>query len=1498
MKAREIAVVFAGVSATLFAFAAESNMPNWKGITGDFADPALWDKPLQVMSKPYLDTSKKGTNTVSFSANWDTPFYAFWSLAGGNGQAVTLDTGVYRFLSPAVGEGTDYPDVAYATGGSSFLIRRPGSSCQLFSVNPGGDASAAAAPNFLISNALLTVSTSSDGSRNSVEFRRGFYNFYDPQGVAVATRNVKLFTGDVNVDEALVSFSGRDTFASLPKTLMEMTSKNHHFHVTDGACVTMNGFGWNGVSASNWDGAEILVRGKGSTLRITASTMFKNPNTNPSQERTVLKLRDGATLDMAISGDSASGFDVSAYSSYDFRDSTICYTNQQAGVNQFTVKQSSSGHGRLYSSNCVWNVGSAANKGNLYFGDGSGAPGKTLQLLAEDSVFNVKSYCVARDNSYVQFKRCTFNIAENDAYALRAINGGNMVFESCDIPYGPTVCNNSVIDIVGGHLTNRTATVQEIHINDTAGNYKSVMNVGGPCYIHRAIKFNTDSTDENMLGTLNFTGGVIRSAGIYNNRSRVAGFNTRAKFHVNGGTLKPSADDGRLVYQMDQFTVGPQGLVVDSDGMNCRLQASLSNEDGQEGCLIKKGAGTLRLVFDQHFATTGGESHPERGGDQQYSYSPSKTVIAEGELQVARTLSDDPVAMDTSLVVSNGAAVSLIACGSHNVSRLAVGTIEVDGGAFLLDPGDVIVVEGDAEIKDLLIQYSAPVSDTPQPFFVVKGNISEQSCRELSRAYWASGNIPEGKVPEVTVEEAGGAKTFSVKAVVPGGGTLSGERRWTGALDGEFTTAENWAETTLPLADECAVFSADVIRQDVSTEKGVASAGGLAFLGGNYVISGKNEIRLLGQHAASIGVTNGTQTIETSMDSDYSVAVRVENGATLELAGTQRGGGFVKTGDGSVVLSGENSFVRKADLDVVTTRESLVAVDGGRVVLANDKSLDGLAELRMGYGTLYVPEENSLLPVPGVKLMTDCAHSEKNLSLFRNDGDFTFFSADCSKDGKFGATLVKLGKGELRIDATDVSRTCNLPFGIGNMEAGGNFLDSSKPISFAGDVPPEVTDTTYAWGLSMVEGRTTVFGSGLGSKVLSNGVCVGLVTDDELSGPAPELIISNVTFDASIADARPIAVGVGAGVEKNKLKRAKLCVVDAKLQTKRLLIGHTWNENCADGTIVEFAVTNSTVRNTYDCLRISGSAARKSRTVVRAKGSAFYGEQWDVLGRNLDADFDACTLAKDDGAGHRAWFRISNTTGDDRMLFRNGATLEISKFKDANQNHIGESLVFAFDGATWDWDAGGYGDFTHCDNSGSVVGSARAIPSIYGQFCVELVNRGLLLPISEGVTLGCAAKVTGSGRLAVVGSGTLAFAAGSVQFTGVASAPDGVLDFSVAGKLKGVGVGAGVIRNAIFGSGCYLSPEFSGGRAVAMPHLDNCQTAASLAIDLSGVDKGLLVRGNTFDVATYSGAAPAVGHRILGTDDADLRGKCVVDGGKISVTLCDKADFGLLLIAR
>lgn len=1496
---KSLATSFALLVGSVQALAAGSNSPNWKGITGVFTDPALWDQPIQAMSKVTLNTSKSGTNVVSLCANWDVPLYGFWLCAPYNGQAVTLDSGDYRLFMPAVGAGTPYADLSYATSGSTFLVKRPGSSCTLFGVNPGDDVSAATAPNFLISNALLTVETSSDGTRNSVDFRRGFYNFYDPEGVVVSTRGVTLFNEAVDVDEALVAFRGRETYARIPKTKMQMQSKNHHFHVTDGACVAMAGFEYGYVNAAGWTGAEILVSGKDSTLRVTERTMFKNPVASPSQERTILKLHDGARLDMAMSEDADSGFDVSNYSSYDFRDSTIFYTNQQSLANQISITQSSSGHGCFYSSNCVWNVGYAANKGNLYLGNGSGAPGSTPQFFAVDSIFNMKSYCVARGNSFARFRRCVFNTPNNDEYAVRTINGGHVSLEDCDIPYGPCVCNNSTVDIIGGHLTNRTSSVQMITINDSDGDYQAVMNIGGECYVHRNVKFNGNSTDERMLGTLNFTGGVIRTAAIYNNRSRVAGYNTRAKFYVNGGVLKPSSEDARLVYQMDDFTVGPRGLTVDSDGMNCRLQASLSNESGQQGLLIKKGAGTLRLVGDQRFSMTGGPAHPERGGDQLFGYNPTKMIIAEGELQLVRAISDDPVEMDTALIVTNGAAVSLLAYDSHNLSSLTVSSLAIDGGILSLDPGDVITVNGDAEFHNLLVRYSEPISaETAQTFLVVRGTISERSVRELARAYWDAAAVPEGKVPELIITETEGGKTFSVKMTTPRVDSLVGERRWTGAVNDDFSTAGNWMGDALPAANECAVFPSDAARRSVSTMAGVASAGGIAFVGEDYVISGENEIRLSGGHAAVIGVSNGVQKVESGLDSEFSVATRVEADALLELSGVQRGGGFIKTGDGSLVLSGENDFVRKADVDAVTVRESIVAVDGGTTVLSNDRALDGLAEVRMGHGTLYVPEENVLTPQPGVKLTTDNLHAEKNFSVLKNDGDVLFASADCSAGGSFGATLVKLGKGDLVIDATDASKINNLPFGIGNMESSGHFLDESKPISFADRIPPEVTDTTYAWGLSMLEGRTMVLGSGLASVVRSKGVCVGLVTRDILAGPYPELVISNVTFDASIDGARPIAIGVQAGVNKNTSKQAKLTVIDADMKTKVLLIGQTWGEVCADDTVIELAVTNSTIRNTYGYLRISGSAARNSKTVVRAEDSVFYGEQWDVMGRNLDADFNNCVLSKNDGASHRAWFRISTTTGNDRMLFRNGAKLEISKFQDANQNHICEALTFAFDGATWDWNAGGNGDFLHCDNNGVTVGTALEIPSLYGQLQVELVDRGLVLPVPEGMTLGCAARMIGSGRLTVSGSGTLRFTAGAPQFSGVATAPDGVLDFSGAGTLTGVGIGSGTTKGASFGFGCYLSPTFSGGEAVAKPHLENCRTTAPLLIDLSGVDKSLLVRGNTFDVATYSGVAPTMSRRIKGVDDVNLRGKYTVADGRIAVTLCDKGDFGLMVIVR
>ena len=898
----------------------------------------------------------------------------------------------------------------------------------------------------------------------------------------------------------------------------------------------------------------------------------------------------------------------------------------------------------------------------------------------------------------------------------------------------------------------------------------------------------------------------------------------------DGGTIKCRQVNKTypFVSGMDLAEVGDGGLTLDDNGFSCRVVQGFVDAPGASGTLTKTGNGTISLVSP-------GE------------YSVSTTRVARGTLLVQTNGTSTAVSMDTAIVVVDGAMLSTVG----DAETLNLASLKVSDSTLALDPGDSIVVSGDAEFSGLTLNFSSlPSVGELRDFLVVNGTISAASANAVKSAVFANG-FAEGTYGSVTVSQSGGATvfTFSVKEAA----VISGETAWRGP-GSAWSDGANWSDGAPGESDEAVV--GDVSAPSPVVVSGAQDVGAVTFAGGPYEISGSGSLALSSPGASFVRSNIGTNIVSVPVSAVGDMPVAVAADSSLELAGTLSSAGLTKTGGGRLVLSGANAL------------SGTVSFGAGMNVVSNTSALSGATVVSVADATLRFAE-GSGGTYPSTETFTLASSNAAGAVVFDCNDDVTLTSFIPAS-----GALVKRGAGTLTLDAS-TGHITTLSTTSGDGQNGGGVVDGSRKVFAEDGTPP-----SGGYGaLTVAEGELVVRGSGAETLSTVGKFIVGMNVAECRAQPV--LTFDNVTVsEPSLNQFQQHEVGYkcATGGITNPVLRV---LNGATLNTRGLMMDFQYSAVARWPVI---AITNSTVTASADGIQFSTVRQSTGHGRLLASNSTLRANAFAVNGRTFSR-LTACDIRGYSG-DYTTLSADRNVAGE--VLFDGGTTLRCNAFAMTDyDSRYGSDLTLAFDGATWDV---GPDDLTINDSN-----MLQTRPKTF-----DVRAGGLTLVVASGRTLRTSVPFAGIGTLSLTGGGTLAFETGAFAITGGVHAASGtVVDFSSVGSVSNfTASGSGTFSGATFSRGLTIAPEIGDGWTVgATPLFDGCSFAGRVVVDCGHSTGTPLPTCQTpVVVARYTGPAPDVSSwRVSGTGMPRVGGSFTAADGQISMTVASK---GLAIIYR
>ena len=152
--------------------------------------------------------------------------------------------------------------------------------------------------------------------------------------------------------------------------------------------------------------------------------------------------------------------------------------------------------------------------------------------------------------------------------------------------------------------------------------------------------------------------------------------------------------------------------------------------------------------------------------------------------------------------------------------------------------------------------------------------------------------------------------------------------------------------------------------------------------------------------------------------------------------------------------------------------------------------------------------------------------------------------------------------------------------------------------------------------------------------------------------------------------------------------------------------------------------------------------------------------------------------------------------------------------------------------------------------------------------------------------------------MVVDGPGTVAFASGAVQFSGVAEVKQGTLDLSAAGTVSNLKVkGPGAISGGTLSNPTIVLDADSAWGESSVPMFSGCAFSGTVKIDCGRTEANPLTPSSApVVVARFTGAAPNVsGWRLVNTGTTNIRGNFTVSGDTVVATV---RETGFVIIYR
>lgn len=864
-------------------------------------------------------------------------------------------------------------------------------------------------------------------------------------------------------------------------------------------------------------------------------------------------------------------------------------------------------------------------------------------------------------------------------------------------------------------------------------------------------------------------GGVLACDRLIGVHSAAAGGQGWATLSADGGTLKAKrsrADIGTpFIGNLDAVAFGAEGLTLDTDGHDVVAVMSPSNMTGVAGLLRKTGEGCLDMRFD--------------------SYEVARTTVAGGTLRIGN---EGMSAMDTALCLTNGACLSL--AGSS--TGLTLAGLDVADGLLEVDTDDTITVTDGARLERLTLSLSsAPDTATTNTLFIFRTPLDAASQAALRRAYCVTKPASGYHTRFAYDAETGFVTTFAAKDSEPL--DAADTTVWIGNDDVGWTLDANWS-ADVPTDMVRASFVENEATKTVSVGAG-AQVAALAFGGSGFHLAGENALEVAGapgaaEIAVSIGTTNE---ISAPLIFDSEVAISVADNAALAIGGAISGGGFRKSGSGTLTIAAGNSFFHSA------------AIESGITEVTHGDGLSGLREISIGSGTLAFDAAGMTVDADIVM----AASTNGEAAVVSADKDVTLTSFTVGSGG-----FVKRGPGTLTLDA----RAAVTPWCIAKtLGSGANGRPANNsPTGFAAD--GSAPDNGVA-GMTIAEGEVVLRGGGRDVRHMAPGVMViGLNATNVSSDAQATLTLDNASLYNYADKSVHLFVGYGAGRSPARQTTPTLRLLNgSELICDTLRIGVDTSA-ALPNTHATLAMTGSTVR--AGSIYFSDSVAPNASAIVRCRDSELTASSYPIYVHGaVDAVFDNCWIGRGGKNGRLtdrpvefglyAW-NHQFPTG--QVAFVNGTTLHATFI---NLAGIQKGMTFLFDDAEWD-----YGIKTN--------GVARDYTFSSGQASAALTMRmqgkGLALRPAAGTTFRTEVPFVGDGGVRNLGDGTVAFGAGAYAFDGLCYAAEGAaFDLSEAGTIAaarfgGAGTFTGVTaQRAILSVGAAEDwsieeiPTFDGG---------------------------------------------------------------------------------------
>lgn len=1045
----------------------------------------------------------------------------------------------------------------------------------------------------------------------------------------------------------------------------------------------------------------------------------------------------------------------------------------------------------------------------------------------------------------------TFGPKDGNAFLIRLgheagstgtfnLSGGALDFSASGSSIDIGLSGDATLDVSGGAVTVGGGINLGLLAANTATARSLFRLTGGAVTCFGSVDL-CHGADADRRAEVVLDGGTLTCDQLRGSYSSCGGWRGVALVSANGGTLRPcqSRTDARYPYieRIDAFALGARGLTLDTDGFDVVVTQDFANVSGADGLFRKTGAGTLDLRFA--------------------SYDVARTVVDVGTLKLG---APGAATLATTLCLTNDAALSLVG----PATGLTLDGLELAGGTLALDPGDTVTVTGAARIDRLVLALSAaPDAGATNTLFVFRTPLDAASQTALRRAFCTTA-LADGHHAQFVYEAETGALKMSVERDAEPLGAAE-TTTWTGADGAAWAADGSWSDG-VPTPETRAAFADNGADKSVTVGTG-AQVAALGFEGTGFTLTGEGPLSVSGeQGAAEIAAAAGTaNAVAVPLAFESAVNLPVATAATLTLAGAIRGGGFRKSGGGTVELAGANAFTMSG------------ATEQGITRVAQAGALDGLVEMSVERDTLAFASDAAVIGTPVVVRAADPATpvvlwAEKDVSLTA----FTVAAGGC----------VKRGAGTLTLDARAATAPWCLTTTLGT---GANGRPASSALTgFPSDGAAPAAGVA---GFTVAEGEVVLRGGDRRIRHTAPGVIVvGLNATNADARAQATLTLDNAELYNYANKSVHVFVGYGAGQPGAQQVTPTLRLLNgSNLICDTLRVGVDSFASSA-GTRATLALTNATVR--AGSIYFSDSTTPQAPTVVRCKDSELTSGAYPIYVHGVvDAVFDNCWI----GYGNQArrltdrptQFGLYNwnyhiPTG--QVAFVNGTTLHATLLNFAG---LQKGMTLLFDDAEWNY--GNDADYTFAASAASDALTMR------------LCGKGLVLRPAAGTTFTTEVPLVGDGGVCNLGAGTVKFAEGSYGFTGTCrTGANATVDLTDAGTLAAVRVGGAGTFKGVSAQKTTLAVTVTDDWTVAdVPTFDGGSLGA-VTVDLGRTDETALPDDlpQSLLVARLTGGAKAASFRLRGrsTGLSRVAGRFTVDeSGEVRLTVFHS---GLLMIVR